>query len=370
MVALATLAFPVILTTVFGMVSLLIKSDRKSFWANYRKFETFILLATTAAWWIQWDLADGSSPRSMGWLIETDTRSLNSWHFWLPPTISLFLFLFLSYEVGRVVRKLRWTTFNSVLRAWWKVVSFVTPLLMVAAGLELLLNKKLLGVLWLVVAGPVSRIGTALLRRTEGWKLHALKTGETRTRALRIARGMDTSLRRVFVVPAGKGHLTNAYGMASAIGVTDNLGQYLNESQLESVVAHEVAHVKLKHARRNLMLVVSIYLAVGLMFFFAPRSSFRPALQLLAIFGPLLVEYYCSRGFEFAADREAVEFTNAPEVAIEALTKLHQIRELPAAYDGFAELFATHPTLAHRVRAIAKRAHMSRDQLASLVDHR
>ncbi len=72
-------------------------------------------------------------------------------------------------------------------------VSFVIPLLMVAVGFGLILDKKLGGTAWLLVAGVVSKIGTIFLRRAEGMKFNALRSGEYRNRALRIARGMNES---------------------------------------------------------------------------------------------------------------------------------------------------------------------------------
>jgi hypothetical protein len=88
---------------------------------------------------------------------------------------------------------------------------------MVAAGFGFILDKKLGGIIWLLVAGVTSKIGTGFLRRAEGMKFNTLKSGEYRNRALRVARGMGATLSSVFIVPAGKGHLTNAYGMSNAI---------------------------------------------------------------------------------------------------------------------------------------------------------
>ena len=108
---------------------------------------------------------------------------------------------------------------------------------------------------------------------------------------------MDVTLRKVFVVPAGKGHLTNAYGMSNAIALTDSLGQHLNDRQMDFVVAHEVAHVKLKHGRKELLLVVTIFTitALSLFLFSLQIKNLRPLsplFQLLAIFGPLVALYY------------------------------------------------------------------------------
>jgi Zn-dependent protease with chaperone function len=334
------------------------EAKQRAIWAGFRRFGRFILTVTVAVWWVLWDLAG------------TSLSSVQSWHFWLPPAVSLGLFSFLCSEVDKTVLRLKWTTADSVRQTWWKLISFVVPLLMLAAGFDLILDGEMRGIVWLIVAGVVSKIGTGFLRRAEGLKFNTLKSGEFRNRALRIARGMDVTLRRVFVVPAGKGHLTNAYGMSNAIALTDSLGQHLNGRQMDFVVAHEVAHVKLKHGRKHLLLVVTIFTIAALSLFLISLQlkNLRPFFQLLAIFGPLVSLYYCSRRFEYSADREAIEFTEAPEIGVQALAKLHQSRALPAASDAFTELFMTHPTLEHRIGAIVNYAHIPADRLPLVLE--
>src|SRR5215470_11842984 len=331
---------------------------QRGIWASFRRFGRFILTAVVAVWWVLCDLA--GKPQS----------SIESWRFWLAPALSLGLFLFLCSEVDKTVLRLKWTTTDSVRQTWWRLVSFVIPLLMLAAGFELILNREMRGIVWLLVAGVVSKIGTGFLRRAEGLKFNTLKSGEYRNRALRVARGMDVTLRKVFVVPAGKGHLTNAYGMSNAIALTDSLGQHLNDRQMDFVVAHEVAHVKLKHGRKHLLLVVTIFMVTALvLFLFSFQTKYlHPLFQLIAVFGPLIALYYGSRRFEYSADREAIEFTDAPEIAVQALAKVHQSRELQAASDAFAELFMTHPTFAHRVGAIVNYGQIPADRLPLVLE--
>jgi Zn-dependent protease with chaperone function len=355
----AVLLLPTAATLWFRWAALRAEEARqRAIWAGFRRFGRFILTAIVAIWWALWDLSGKS------------LSSVESWRFWLPPAVSLGIFLLLCSEVDRTVLRLKWTTTDSVRQAWWRLVSFVIPLLMLAAGFELILGREIRGIAWLLAAGVVSKIGTGFLRRAEGLKFNTLKSGEYRNRALRVARGMDVTLRRVFVVPAGKGHLTNAYGMSNAIALTDSLGQHLNDRQMDFVVAHEVAHVKLKHGRKHLLLVVAIFTGTALSLFLLSlqTKNLHPLFQLLAIFGPLIALYYCSRRFEYSADREAIEFTDAPEIAVQALAKLHHSRELPAASDPFTELFMTHPTFAHRVGAIVNRGQIPAERLPSLLE--
>lgn len=81
------------------------------------------------------------------------------------------------FQVDKTLLKLKWTTADLLRQAWWRLVSFVIPLLMVATGFELVLEKRLGGIAWLLVAGLVSKIGTGFLRRAEGLKFQYTEIG-------------------------------------------------------------------------------------------------------------------------------------------------------------------------------------------------
>ena len=72
--------------------------------------------------------------------------------FWLPPIVCLGLFLVFSYSGDREFLKVRWTFANLLRLAWWRTVTFVVSLLMVATGFDAILNKRLVGVAWIVGA--------------------------------------------------------------------------------------------------------------------------------------------------------------------------------------------------------------------------
>ena len=249
-------------------------------------------------------------------------------------------------------------------------MSFVIPLLMVASGFTLIFSGKTVGTVWLISAGVISLVGTAFLRSAEGMKFNRLKSGELRNRALKMADHMGVTIGRVYIVPAGKGHLTNAYGWSNAIGLTDSLGQHLTKTQVDYVMAHELAHVKLRHGRKDLLLVLTIYSALVLILFglFQHAMALQPLAEITVIFGPLVAIYYLSRRFEYAADRVAVDFTGEPEIAIKALANLHTIHELPAQRDRFTGLFMTHPSLTDRVQAIARACQVPSERLSKIMD--
>jgi Zn-dependent protease with chaperone function len=369
LIAASILLIPLLLTFGFGWAAFHSdQRERAKTWLVWRGHGRFILAATVAAWWVVWDL--GGHAEIPATLVRRfrgtwDRSSVEALLFWLPPVASLGVFLVVCYVVDRAVLKQRWSFVVLIRRAWWRLVSFVIPLLMVASGFTLIFTGRLVGTVWLITAAIVSLVGTGFLRLAEGMKFNRLKSGEFRNRALKMAEHMGVRISRVYIVPAGKGHLTNAYGSSNAIALTDSLGQYLTKTQIDYVMAHELAHVSLKHRRKNLLLMLGIFLFFTLVLFrFSNYAmALQPFAEITVIFGPLLVFYYFSRRFEYAADAFAVDFTGDPESAIRALVNIHKIHEVPAHSDRFTELFMTHPPLASRTAAIAKVGHLPADRL-------
>lgn len=368
------LLFPHVLTFCCGWAAFHSRQEEQTkTWLIYRGFGRFVLAATVAGWWVIWDLSGCSEMPAALTRKFPGTFDLSSSEvllFWLLPVVSLGVFLLSCYVVDRTVLKQRWSFAALLRRAWWRLVSFVIPLLMVASGFTLIFSGKIVGTVWLITAGVVSRVGTAFLRRAEGMKFNRLKSGELRNRALKMADHMGVTISRVYIVPAGKGHLTNAYGLSNAIGLTDSLGQHLTKTQMDYVMAHELAHVKLRHGRKDLLFVLTIYPALVLILFQLSQHAMalQPLAEITVIFGPLVAIYYLSRRFEYAADRIAVDSTGEPEIAIKALANLHTIHEVPAQCDRFTGLFMTHPSLADRVQAIARAGHIPTERLSKIMD--
>lgn len=184
-----------------------------------------------------------------------------------------------------------------------------------------------------------------------------------------MAKEMGVTLKRVYVVPAGRGHLTNAFGLSQSIAVTDNYGKFLSRAQLDFVIGHELAHVKGRHGRRKLRITAIVYAITAIVFLFLPQilTRFRPLFDVLAMFVPILTFYFFSRRFEYAADRSSIEFTRDPEAAIYALANLYQITEAPTDCSWLTEMFATHPSLARRVWAIIGAVRMPAARAAEIV---
>lgn len=178
------------------------------------------------------------------------------------------------------------------------------------------------------------------------------------------------------------------------ICVTTGLLSKLNRSELEAVVAHELAHIKNYDIR--LMSIVSVM--VGLIALLADwflrisfhskggrddnKSQLGAVIMILGILFALLspiiaslIQLAISRRREFFADSEAVTFTRNPQSLINALLKISNDHEpLEAAnkatahlyfenpfkdkakggLNWFANLFNTHPPIKERITALQK----------------
>ena len=179
-----------------------------------------------------------------------------------------------------------------------------------------------------------------------------------------------------------------------SITVTTGLLSALDDAEIEAVLGHELTHIRNGDVR---MLVVALIIA-GVIGFFAEmifrlffQSGFRwgggsssdsdrgkggggliiiLAFVLVAVAWLLsvVIRFALSRRREFLADAGAVELTKNPDAMISALRKIEGRGELVRANsavmemcvdnprEGFADLFATHPSVENRVAALVQYA--------------
>lgn len=177
-----------------------------------------------------------------------------------------------------------------------------------------------------------------------------------------------------------------------SITVTTGLAARLDDAELEAVLAHELTHIRNGDVR---MLVIAVVIA-GAIGFFAEiffRMMFQSGLRLgrgrssgngdrkgsggaffailiavaliaLAWLLSVVIRFALSRSREFLADAGAVELTKNSDAMISALRKIENRGELQGATSavmemcvdnprsGFADIFATHPSIDARVKAL------------------
>jgi heat shock protein HtpX len=175
-----------------------------------------------------------------------------------------------------------------------------------------------------------------------------------------------------------------------SITVTTGLLVRLDDAEIESVLGHELTHIRNGDVR---MMVIAVIIAGAVSFFaelvfrlwFYNGLGFRGGrsgdrrgggarIAILIGIGLLVVAYMLSfvirlalsRSREYLADAGSVELTKNPDAMISALRKIEGRGELPGATSavmemcvdnprqGFGELFDTHPSVDERVAALIK----------------
>jgi heat shock protein HtpX len=282
--------------------------------------------------------------------------------------------------------------------------ALVGEALTVNADLDILMQRA-----WrdLVSAAPLATIGTALwvviayffhqsvidavtgareVTRREEPRLYNLLEN------LCISRGITMPKLKIMDTEALNAFATGMNQKQYSITVTSGLIGRLNDAEIESVLGHELTHIRNGDVR---MMVVAVIIAGVVSFvaelvfrlWFWNGFSFRSSgsddrrgggagLAILIAIGLLVLAYVLSfvirlalsRSREFLADAGSVELTKNPDAMISALRKIESRGELPGATSavmemcvdnprqGFGELFDTHPSVESRVAALVKYA--------------
>lgn len=260
----------------------------------------------------------------------------------------------------------------------------------------------------LIVALPFATLGAAVWIAI-AYKFHqamidALTGGHEVTRTeqprlynllenLCISRGITMPKLKIMQSDALNAFATGLNEKQYSITVTTALLNRLDDAEIEAVLAHELTHIRNGDVR---MMVIAVIIA-GVISFFGElffRVMFRGGVRsggssgggnrkgggagaaiLLAVviiavawFLSLVVRFALSRSREFLADAGAVELTKNPDAMIMALRKIEGRGELPGVtsavmemcvdnpQSGFADLFASHPSIERRVDALVRMA--------------
>jgi len=172
---------------------------------------------------------------------------------------------------------------------------------------------------------------------------------------------------------------TGAFRNSALVAVSSGLLGSMSRDELEAVLGHEIAHVA--NGDMVTMTLIQGVLNTFVVFlarvvaFFVDRIVFRTqrgtgpgyfltVLVCQLVFGVLaaMVVAWFSRRREFRADAGSAQFLGSPQPMMHALARLGGLPpgELPKSLNGFgitdkpgfAALFATHPPIEARIRAL------------------
>ncbi|MCP3471995.1 M48 family metallopeptidase [Bradyrhizobium sp. CCGUVB1N3] len=218
-----------------------------------------------------------------------------------------------------------------------------------------------------------------------------------------ISRGITMPKLKIMESPALNAFATGLNPRQYAITVTTGLMKALNDQEIEAVLGHELTHIR----NGDVQLMVVAVIIAGVVGFFGElffrlftsfnwssggswssgsssssrssssssdsKSSGGGAVVVIIIAVVLIVVAWLvsqvvklalSRSREFLADAGSVELTKNPDAMISALRKIDGRGELPGATsavmelcvdnprEGFADLFATHPSVDSRIKAL------------------
>ena len=173
---------------------------------------------------------------------------------------------------------------------------------------------------------------------------------------------------RLYLIPDGLpiAAATGRGVRSSAVALSTGCVAACTPAELEGVLAHEIAHVRLHDVQVQTAAVVA-----GAVLLETSRIGGWLERALLFVLGPVAaacVHLLVSPKREFAADRYAATLCDSPHGLADALLRLEQAAELvefegspaseplftinPYAEQGLAALFVTHPPLAERVRRL------------------
>jgi Zn-dependent protease with chaperone function len=190
----------------------------------------------------------------------------------VPLPVSILVSRFINYQSDALIFSKRWRSGDILRLALWRTVSSTFALLAVAMAIDDIYSSNVVGLVWLFVAGCAALIGAVKLRAAEGVSPRPVKSGELYKRASLISKKMGVHLTRVSVVPFGRGRLTNAYGGLTQISVTDDYGHWLHGSELDFVIAHELAHIKNRDAVKTIATVGGMFVAIAAATYVMQRS--------------------------------------------------------------------------------------------------
>jgi heat shock protein HtpX len=196
-----------------------------------------------------------------------------------------------------------------------------------------------------------------------------------------LAAKMNIPKPKVHVIPSNQANAfaTGRNPQNASIALTQGIMQTLNNSELEGVIAHELAHIK---NRDVLIATVAAVLASSVTFisrmglFSGDRNRSGGLAIIIALLAPLaaiIIQLAVSRTREFEADETGARSSGRPEALATALEKIHSsararpmaevnpafsplyiANPLGAVGTGFSRLFSTHPPVAERVAKLKK----------------
>jgi Zn-dependent protease with chaperone function len=375
--------------------------DAAASWFGYFKTLSWVLTGAMLLW-----ITSGLGARRVlqDWVAD---QGLSTWSaaaadvfVVVGPAFLIYLFcIALSFPVYARLRGGQLSRREFLLQQLVAVGAQVLPLMLGLASLQIIHQQLELSVALLILTVVMLQVFKLLKLRVLKNYPQALTTGELRDRIFALAARLGVTVTQVFVIPAGKGQVANAYAAKNKIVMfTDYLLEHLSKREVDAIAAHELAHLQHKHpGKRGLAFIAAIFLPSyftwlsttlsSLLMFplsFLPGNAETVKLMLrfwagmnafnqwslrdfvLVMLG-LTVFYFLSRRFENVADAAAVRLTGDPEAQITGLLKVNRLNRTPIQWGKASESWLTHPSTVRRVERIAAAGGMAPERLHQIL---
>ena len=201
----------------------------------------------------------------------------------------------------------------------------------------------------------------------------------------RLAKRAELPMPKVYVIPEAQPNAfaTGRNPQHAAVAAPEGIQRLLSDSELEGVIAHELAHIKnrdilISTIAATIGAAISALANFGLYFGGGHRDrggGANPialiATALLAPFAAMLIQFAVSRSREFVADSTGARIVGSPMGLAHALKRIEAgVKQIPmdanqatahmfilsplAGRRGFSSLFSTHPPTQDRVDALMR----------------
>lgn len=385
----AFIILPVLLTLWMRRRALaLAKVDAAAAWFGFSRTLNWVVLGASLLW-----LTSGFGARQMfqDWVA---TQGFSVWPAAvidvavaiIPAWLPYFLCIALTYPVHKQLRGAQWTRREFLLRQWVLLGATGLPLMILLCAVGLMKDRPKFAVGLFFLSFLVLQTLQFVKFRITKELPQPLTTGELRDRIFAMAGRQGVSVQQIFILPAGKGQIANAYAAGNRIVMfTDYLLEHLNKREVDGIAAHELAHLRHKHpGSRVLAFMAVIFLPLYFTWLtrtvtglaaspveFLTTSAVGTKLvsawwKALSIFEQwsqrdfflLMVGltgfYFFSRHCENVADAAAVRLTGDAEAQITGLLKVSRLNLIPIRWGKMSESWLTHPSTVRRAHRMAR----------------
>jgi heat shock protein HtpX len=198
----------------------------------------------------------------------------------------------------------------------------------------------------------------------------------------RLVQRASLPMPKVYIIPdpSPNAFATGRNPSHAAVAATQGIMQVLSDTELEGVIAHELAHIRNRDiltASVAATIAATIMMASRMAMFFGGGRDDRDeganpiamlALMILAPIAALIIQMAISRSREFSADALGAQIAGTPYGLANALKKIEAVSQRvpmdanpatahmfimkPFAGGGLMSLFSSHPPTEARVRAL------------------